>query len=1179
MPRHGGHAESTEEASDGGDFSVSKGAEASSGLKAIAATLQLFDLCQPSPDLTVARDGLYTVLCTNLGGEAKADVVLAEIDRHELLAASWDRIDFLRYWRGMDAFMCVQAATLRQSEPETIRGMQKFRDGVLELARSNEAVSSHYLLDLLGEIRDASSDQAYWDEVMRAVPDEDGFCLSVPEVSEAVHVWLRDFLQAEAEQAAARQEEGIEEEDEDDTGSHDGFMHSERRRSSANSHHHHRHSHHSRRSHHSSGASGSRRRSSCQTSTFEDARRRCSTVDAEGYRAHDLLEVISRVTVNEKNHHVKSAVAKLTALHHRLETDMHSKDGEVQKHSERAETLEKHVETLEEQLAELHASAQEVHELQGQREEVQRRADGLTAEVRVLKDQVDNLTSDLAKAVAERDKFEKEAADVHQREVQWQERFNHLQKDIDNSDGRAQWFKEEYEKIKGQLSAERNKSTTRRTQEAKMLPLLKKARHVARAYAAATLESDEATAMMQMQLENSTAAEGLAAAATGSPMDDSMQAMVDELRQTLEEKDKTIAERDAALQEREAELQKVEQQAMQMRPQKSVATKMMADNDGEIEELRRRIAWQADRLDELDEKLELKEVELNAALQETREVKEAAKQAADAPPAVDMCDVALSQSEKRKMQKLGYQRGAEALHHGLVGRLERTTVLHAVLLKWCESARRSSLEGQLARKRGELAEAQDEIETVRRQLQQQQPPQQQTQKGESEQVKALTRQVESQQAEITKLRAARDDLVTGAAAEEAEEAALATVVSGDGAEEVTFSPEHMSVLREKKFMRTQFKALLSYAKENEKLLDAWRDAHGPGPMMSPDVRRRQSIMHVTEEHSSVFNELSEQLYTLEVQKADADQEVSRLGRLVKQQDKELQRLHGIEKQRDSLLIELQNGRSMAETHSKASTEFDSRLKELHSQSSDTHSQTSGVASSRRHGAPSTVETKSFLWGGGNAQLLKPSPLQFRKSRASGTSGKSSTHHGSSRPQDGDDHHSHHRHHGDHHSHLYHHHGRRADHASSLAHPDDDRDRRKHSKRESRAPGADGQPQEPSLMETATLAAAWLANNGHPEDDDGKGRRPSRRHHSQHSTRRPPRQHDDEEPSASSQEEIEDRRSKKRGSHRYGYDREPSVRGKERHRDRDHGEKEDRDGKRKKSPNRPSGGNWLQGILG
>jgi len=91
--------------------------------------------------------------------------------------------------------------------------------------------------------------------------------------------------------------------------------------------------------------------------------------------------------------------------------------------------------------------------------------------------------------------------------------------------------------------------------------------------------------------------------------------------------------------------------------------------------------------------------------------------------------------------------------------------------------------------------------------------------------------------------------------------------------------------------------LLRHTHEVEQLLDNLHDARlGGGP--SPDVARRLSIQHVQEEDQAVFNELSQRLYTLEVQKADADHELRQLQTKSAEQDRQLK----AGKQRRELLL-------------------------------------------------------------------------------------------------------------------------------------------------------------------------------------------------------------------------------------------------------------------------------------
>lgn len=76
--------------------------------------------------------------------------------------------------------------------------------------------------------------------------------------------------------------------------------------------------------------------------------------------------------------------------------------------------------------------------------------------------------------------------------------------------------------------------------------------------------------------------------------------------------------------------------------------------------------------------------------------------------------------------------------------------------------------------------------------------------------------------------------------------------------------------RQCRFLSAQLRILLNHSQEMEQLLDSQQVAeHG-------ESRRRQSLQRVHEEGKRVFDELSEKLYTLEVQKADVDEEVGRL---------------------------------------------------------------------------------------------------------------------------------------------------------------------------------------------------------------------------------------------------------------------------------------------------------------
>lgn len=153
----------------------------------------------------------------------------------------------------------------------------------------------------------------------------------------------------------------------------------------------------------------------------------------------------------------------------------------------------------------------------------------------------------------------------------------------------------------------------------------------------------------------------------------------------------------------------------------------------------------------------------------------------------------------------------------------------------------------------------------------------------------LTQQLHLQQAQLQGLRATRDELLEVKETEAAE-------ASGDE----DADPRTIQAQRRCHFLTKQLKALLHHTQEVEQLLDTLRDGQlGSSP--SPDVRRRLSIQKVQEEGTQVFNELSERLYTLEVQKADADNELRRLQARAVEQDGQLKTLL---RRRDELLAEI-----------------------------------------------------------------------------------------------------------------------------------------------------------------------------------------------------------------------------------------------------------------------------------
>lgn len=154
----------------------------------------------------------------------------------------------------------------------------------------------------------------------------------------------------------------------------------------------------------------------------------------------------------------------------------------------------------------------------------------------------------------------------------------------------------------------------------------------------------------------------------------------------------------------------------------------------------------------------------------------------------------------------------------------------------------------------------------------------------------------TQIAQLQLLRSMRDELLRLDSSSGAE----ADGGVGDGEE----SPRHERALRRCRFLELQLQALLRHTQGIERILDVQRDAQ-LGCTPSPDVQRRLSVQKVQQEGEALFNEFSERLHTLEVQKADADQELRRLQAKVAELRSELA---SVQQNRDELLEELSSTR-------------------------------------------------------------------------------------------------------------------------------------------------------------------------------------------------------------------------------------------------------------------------------
>lgn len=175
-----------------------------SGFTTAVSALDIYSLCKPARDATVLCTELETVLQERFGDDpGSTDGMWFP----GLLGTSISRkrVDFLSFWLGLGRHLADDLSISRPDAPyllSTIRGMECFGHGVLKyvgISRNHGMLPSQDLICLLQEVRTCAQDPLYWDEVIAAVPDDKGLMLSLPEVAEAVHVWLKDCVRAEVD--------------------------------------------------------------------------------------------------------------------------------------------------------------------------------------------------------------------------------------------------------------------------------------------------------------------------------------------------------------------------------------------------------------------------------------------------------------------------------------------------------------------------------------------------------------------------------------------------------------------------------------------------------------------------------------------------------------------------------------------------------------------------------------------------------------------------------------------------------------------------------------------------------------------------------------------------------------------------------------------------------------------
>mmetsp|Transcript_114573 Transcript_114573/g.220711 ORF Transcript_114573/g.220711 Transcript_114573/m.220711 type:complete len:898 (-) Transcript_114573:34-2727(-) len=473
--------------------------EEDAAFQAISAALQLFDLCSPAEDSTISGADLENALQSHLGREDDVSRIRNLLNEHESDA---DRYNFLSYWRAVDRFFEEAGAFPKPSGDEeiisTIQGMRKFRDGVLQIHgqdRSQEAVPATLLLGLLHEIRASADDSAYWDEVIQAIPDEEGFGLTMSEVAEAVYIWLKDFTRGEvdgAEQACSDQES-----DHDSKqpahethlvpgalpprGAWMEVMPMGRTDTEATD---------ADRAEESTYLNSFRPKRKTLSKQFTSAISCSWTLGSFDWsaglalhmqRAVELTDLIGQRTPPDEEV-VQHAVERLVELHKIFVKAWEESQSELSTLQKSLDALTEKKEAVERDLGESLRHAGDLdHRFEGverQRDENLSRVAGLETQVRDLLEQRDLLSTELRKIKVDTESHQREKSEVHRKTVMLQSRLLHVEKHADTAEGQVSWMRCELEKLRRQLKA---------------------SRQAVRSYAGCYREAEEVASLLQQQ--------------------------------------------------------------------------------------------------------------------------------------------------------------------------------------------------------------------------------------------------------------------------------------------------------------------------------------------------------------------------------------------------------------------------------------------------------------------------------------------------------------------------------------------------------------------------------------------------------------------------------------------------------------------------------------------------------
>eukprot|EP00931_Biecheleriopsis_adriatica_P101128 TRINITY_DN7633_c0_g1_i1.p1 TRINITY_DN7633_c0_g1~~TRINITY_DN7633_c0_g1_i1.p1 ORF type:complete len:1320 (-),score=415.67 TRINITY_DN7633_c0_g1_i1:182-4141(-) len=455
------------------------------GVESIVAALQLYDLCKPAgqeQDGPIDLAALTRALEQHVGGSHDVDEILRPLRRENgETAMGNDKVDFLSYWQCIDNFfkevggggLTQEALNNDAGELDTIRGMRRFRDGVLQIWHAQvvkDSISSSKLKDLLDDIREGSDDPAYWEEVMQAVPAQEGFGLSLSEVAEAVCTWLRDVVSED------------EDDDDDDKDSEEeqvprlsieqGSRISRSRSNSPRAHladfesrshasptlqarnagiNYHRRSSLPNmsellreRGSHSSSTGSLTRNSFSRSATMRDSLLGFAPAN-EVTKAQELTEILSSAVQRSGDVTCQRAFSKLQLSLDVIARLQQEKDSDIEELRRSNESLEKRSEQMHEELIAANEVGDDSAEKARRADEYQIKADQLEEEVAELREHLAEAQQDVAQLRFKVEEAEQTVADARKREWQQQDAIESLEEKESNAVGQLGWLRSEME--------------------------------------------------------------------------------------------------------------------------------------------------------------------------------------------------------------------------------------------------------------------------------------------------------------------------------------------------------------------------------------------------------------------------------------------------------------------------------------------------------------------------------------------------------------------------------------------------------------------------------------------------------------------------------------------------------------------------------------------------------------